>query len=335
MTDQLSSWAEQPVVICTYGPSGIGKSTDMGYSFPNALFIAAPGAGITLGDIGYSRQVDFDLTLLTGSTTRTFKWPDEAGTIALIENLVASYVSNEDIDVSAGSDGDMLRHNGTKFVATNKAGNASVPVDGIYVNGVSGNTNLRITNGGGFASRLVDRGGAMTMSSDHEHGLPDADGAILLDSTNLKQVTVTIPFVAGTSGLFDMLVNDRNGHLFFALNSTTLLRGSSQIKKLDYQWCGYTNEPAVATPIELNVYNAGALPTATTAPPAGAGAALVSNIPILSSAQYLSGTIAGAATIFLNTNHFFFLAIAAGSGVPTISGHLVLNIEYVVNTGEL
>jgi hypothetical protein len=44
MTDQLSSWAEQPVVICTYGPSGIGKSTDMGYSFPNALFIAAPGA---------------------------------------------------------------------------------------------------------------------------------------------------------------------------------------------------------------------------------------------------------------------------------------------------
>jgi hypothetical protein len=44
MTDQPSSWAEQPVVICTYGPSGIGKSTDMGYSFPNALFIAAPGA---------------------------------------------------------------------------------------------------------------------------------------------------------------------------------------------------------------------------------------------------------------------------------------------------
>lgn len=44
MTDQHPSWAEQPVVVCTYGPSGIGKSTDMGYSFPNALFIAAPGA---------------------------------------------------------------------------------------------------------------------------------------------------------------------------------------------------------------------------------------------------------------------------------------------------
>lgn len=33
-----------PFVVCTYGPSGIGKTTDMGYSFPQALFVAAPGA---------------------------------------------------------------------------------------------------------------------------------------------------------------------------------------------------------------------------------------------------------------------------------------------------
>lgn len=32
------------LVVMTYGPSGIGKSTDLGYSFPNALFLAAPGA---------------------------------------------------------------------------------------------------------------------------------------------------------------------------------------------------------------------------------------------------------------------------------------------------
>ena len=36
--------AAEPFVVCTYGPSGIGKTTDMGYSFPRALFIAAPGA---------------------------------------------------------------------------------------------------------------------------------------------------------------------------------------------------------------------------------------------------------------------------------------------------
>lgn len=32
------------IVVCTYGPSGIGKTTDQGFSFPRALFVAAPGA---------------------------------------------------------------------------------------------------------------------------------------------------------------------------------------------------------------------------------------------------------------------------------------------------
>ncbi len=36
--------ATDPVVACVYGPSGLGKSTDCCYSFPTALFIAAPGA---------------------------------------------------------------------------------------------------------------------------------------------------------------------------------------------------------------------------------------------------------------------------------------------------
>lgn len=31
-------------VALTYGPSGVGKSTDAGFSFPRALFLAAPGA---------------------------------------------------------------------------------------------------------------------------------------------------------------------------------------------------------------------------------------------------------------------------------------------------
>ena len=36
--------SRESIVICTYGPSGVGKTTDQGYSFPRALFIAAPGA---------------------------------------------------------------------------------------------------------------------------------------------------------------------------------------------------------------------------------------------------------------------------------------------------
>lgn len=33
-----------PVVVLTYGPSGVGKTVDNGFSFPRALFMAAPGA---------------------------------------------------------------------------------------------------------------------------------------------------------------------------------------------------------------------------------------------------------------------------------------------------
>lgn len=43
-TTNTPTWASEPIVVCTYGPSGIGKTTDMGYSFPTALFLAAPGA---------------------------------------------------------------------------------------------------------------------------------------------------------------------------------------------------------------------------------------------------------------------------------------------------
>jgi len=35
---------QENALVCTYGPSGSGKTTDMGYSFPTALFIATPGA---------------------------------------------------------------------------------------------------------------------------------------------------------------------------------------------------------------------------------------------------------------------------------------------------
>lgn len=33
-----------PSMICIYGPAGVGKTTDLGYSFPRGLFVAAPGA---------------------------------------------------------------------------------------------------------------------------------------------------------------------------------------------------------------------------------------------------------------------------------------------------
>lgn len=40
----MTQAAHDPALILAYGVSGIGKTADAGYSFPNALFIAAPGA---------------------------------------------------------------------------------------------------------------------------------------------------------------------------------------------------------------------------------------------------------------------------------------------------
>lgn len=44
-----------PFVVLVYGVSGVGKSVDAGYSFPQALFIAAPGALSSIRSVcGYS-----------------------------------------------------------------------------------------------------------------------------------------------------------------------------------------------------------------------------------------------------------------------------------------
>lgn len=45
---------KDPVVALTYGFSGCGKTVDLGYSFPNALFIGAPGALVSIEKVcGY------------------------------------------------------------------------------------------------------------------------------------------------------------------------------------------------------------------------------------------------------------------------------------------
>lgn len=43
-TSAAPEGVKEPVLALIYGPSGCGKTTDSGLSFPNALFIAAPGA---------------------------------------------------------------------------------------------------------------------------------------------------------------------------------------------------------------------------------------------------------------------------------------------------
>lgn len=54
----MSDLPSNSLLICTYGPSGIGKTVDMGYSFPNAIFLAAPGATTPIATVcGYTPKV--------------------------------------------------------------------------------------------------------------------------------------------------------------------------------------------------------------------------------------------------------------------------------------
>jgi hypothetical protein len=60
----MTSPSTDPVVILTYGPSGVGKTTDMGYSFPKALFLAAPGSLNSIESVcGYTPARHFVATI--------------------------------------------------------------------------------------------------------------------------------------------------------------------------------------------------------------------------------------------------------------------------------
>jgi len=61
----MTALIKDPVLSLSYGPSGIGKTTDTGLSFPNALFIAAPGALQSIRNVaGYAPLVENASTLL-------------------------------------------------------------------------------------------------------------------------------------------------------------------------------------------------------------------------------------------------------------------------------
>jgi len=60
----MTASSTDPVVALAYGPSGVGKTTDMGYSFPKALFLAAPGALNCIESVcGYKPERHFVATI--------------------------------------------------------------------------------------------------------------------------------------------------------------------------------------------------------------------------------------------------------------------------------
>jgi len=65
----LASGSHQPPLVCIYGPPGIGKTTDTGYSFPQARFYAERNALASIRSVcGYEpdeRPMPKDITFLT------------------------------------------------------------------------------------------------------------------------------------------------------------------------------------------------------------------------------------------------------------------------------
>jgi len=55
-------------VVLTYGPSGVGKTTDQGYSFPTALFAAAPGALASITSVCGYKPARQEVTTLQDAT---------------------------------------------------------------------------------------------------------------------------------------------------------------------------------------------------------------------------------------------------------------------------
>lgn len=70
----------EAIVVLTYGPSGVGKTTDQGYSFPRALFASAPGALNSIQSVcGYmpaTARVETieDATKLIKEASGKFEW---------------------------------------------------------------------------------------------------------------------------------------------------------------------------------------------------------------------------------------------------------------------
>lgn len=59
----------ESTVVLTYGPSGVGKTTDQGYSFPCALFAAAPGALNSIQSVcGYTPATTQVATLMDATS---------------------------------------------------------------------------------------------------------------------------------------------------------------------------------------------------------------------------------------------------------------------------
>ena len=97
-------WGE-PATIIVYGDSGIGKSTDMIYSFPTALFLSLPGAmkpsistiGISKDDLWVVEVNNLDGAI--NAITRAAQLPPERRPVAVVVDDLTLLAERQAMDM--------------------------------------------------------------------------------------------------------------------------------------------------------------------------------------------------------------------------------------------
>jgi hypothetical protein len=88
MTTVLGGIASQPAFVCQYGVIKTGKTTDLLYSFPRAIWISAPGAlKSALGVVGYEPRKQFYVEHIREATALVEAAPKGRFDALLVDDL--------------------------------------------------------------------------------------------------------------------------------------------------------------------------------------------------------------------------------------------------------
>lgn len=307
-------------------------------------FVAEPGGGFQLGaTTGYTEIVQFDLTGITAATTRVCTFPDKSGTFAMTSDLKTNVNSLDDVTITGVATSDMLVYNGSVWVNSRVLGSTSASLLAAWIDATGSGDGLKLAGASGFDATFREGASFSGLTSaDATYTLParSLGGTLQLDNNNLRHITVQLPFDGSSTGLFNNLSNI-NGILLARMNEDTAWADGSLIalNKINFQWIFDATE-VVASPLQLIIYVHSAFPTTNTQPPAGTA---MHTIPITVPSSTFSQAVTydcwetdaisynvgiGGGWMFLGDN-------GSGSGVPTGSGMLILDIEYIHTLGRI
>lgn len=328
-------------------------TADRTYNFPNVADISSeivvnvgtqsisgtksftvPGFQMVEG----TKTAAFSLAAIGSGLTQTFIFPNQTGIFALTTDIPSTIGDIPDVTITGATAEDILRYNGSAWVNDKSIGTAANPMDQVIVDGERSSVGLTMVNDAGGTMQIADSELAAATGWDtnaYTALLPGRNGNILLDNTNLKHVTVNLPFNGTTDGLFAQLAVQNAIQIFRFNNDTPWAYETAYvITKVHYQWIIEGVAAAVTAPFELQVYANLGIPTTASVPPTGT-TQMPSTIAVPSSLNHVAGTIdcwetTGTRNLGgVNFRHAIYLGRSGGTNGPTNRGMLTLTIEYI------